>query len=60
MQHKRLGMSEYAERFADNKIDVSVLPYLTDQDLKDIDVPLGHRRKNGLTSLPPLILRADK
>jgi class 3 adenylate cyclase len=50
MQHiedwlKQLGMSEYAERFADNKIDVSVLPYLTDQDLKDIDVPLGHRRK---------------
>src|SRR6516225_981204 len=42
---KQLGMSEYAERFANNKIDVSVLPYLTDQDLKDIDVPLGHRRK---------------
>ena len=42
---KQLGMSEYAGRFADNKIDVSVLPYLTDQDLKDIDVPLGHRRK---------------
>ena len=42
---KQLGMSEYAERLADNKIDVSVLPYLTDQDLKEIDVPLGHRRK---------------
>src|SRR6516162_2120017 len=42
---KQLGMPEYAERFADNKIDASVLPYLTDQDLKDIDVPLGHRRK---------------
>ena len=42
---KQLGMSEYAERFADNKIDLSVLQYLTDQDLKDIDVPLGHRRK---------------
>src|SRR5215472_13643309 len=40
MQHiedwlKHLGMSEYVERFADSKIDVSVLPYLTDQDLKD-------------------------
>jgi class 3 adenylate cyclase len=42
---KQLGLSEYAERFADNKIDVSVLQYLTDQDLRDIDVPLGHRRK---------------
>ena len=40
-----LGMSEYAERFAENKIDVSVLRYLTDQDLKDMGVALGHRRK---------------
>jgi hypothetical protein len=30
----KLGMSEYAERFAENKIDVSVLRHLTDQDLK--------------------------
>ena len=40
-----LGMSEYAARFAENKIDISVLRHLTDQDLKDIGVPLGHRRK---------------
>jgi class 3 adenylate cyclase/predicted ATPase len=40
-----LGMSEYAEPFAESKIDLSVLPHLTDQDLKDIGVPLGHRRK---------------
>jgi class 3 adenylate cyclase len=42
---KMLGMSEYTERFAENKIDISVLRHLTDQDLKDIGVPLGHRRK---------------
>jgi class 3 adenylate cyclase len=42
---KNLGLSEYAERFAENGIDVSVLPHLTDQDLKDMDVLLGHRRK---------------
>ena len=42
---EELGMSEYAERFSENKIDVSVLRHLTDQDLKDIGVPLGHRRK---------------
>ena len=42
---EKLGMSEYAQRFAENKIDLSVLPHLTDQDLKDIGVPLGHRRK---------------
>ena len=42
---KTLGMSEYAERFAENGIDISVLQHLTDQDLKDIGVLLGHRRK---------------
>src|SRR6516165_9718347 len=42
---KKLGMSEYAERFAENRIDVSVLPDLTDQDLKDLGVVLGDRRK---------------
>ena len=40
-----LGLSEYAQRFADNYIDASVLPDLTDQDLADLGVPLGHRRK---------------
>src|SRR5215469_15495277 len=42
---KTLGMSEYAERFAENGIDISVLRHLSDQDLKDIGVLLGHRRK---------------
>jgi class 3 adenylate cyclase/predicted ATPase len=42
---EKLGMSEYGECFAQNKIDLSVLPHLTDQDLKDIGIPLGHRRK---------------
>jgi uncharacterized protein YjiS (DUF1127 family) len=41
----RLGMSEYAERFAENRIDFVVLPDLTDHDLKDIGVVLGDRRK---------------
>ena len=35
---EKLGMSEYAQRFAENRIDVSVLRHLTDQDLKDIGV----------------------
>jgi class 3 adenylate cyclase len=42
---EKLGMPEYAERFVDNKIDSAVLGYLTDQDLKEIGIPLGHRRK---------------
>jgi SAM domain (Sterile alpha motif) len=41
-----LGMSEYAERFADNDIDFAILGDLTDQDLEKIGVTsLGHRRK---------------
>ena len=42
---EKLGMSEYAERFAENDIDISVLRDLTDQDLKELGVSLGHRRK---------------
>ena len=40
-----LGLSEYTERFEANAIDPSVLGELTEQDLKDLDIPLGHRRK---------------
>jgi len=40
-----LGMVEYTERFVENRIDVSVLSDLTDQDLKDLGVVLGDRRK---------------
>src|SRR5215468_9299918 len=42
---EKLALSEYTARFAENGIDISVLRYLTDQDLKDIGVLLGHRRK---------------
>jgi SAM domain (Sterile alpha motif) len=41
----KLGMSEYAQRFAESRIDASVLPDLTDQDLKDLGIVLGDRRK---------------
>src|SRR5256885_9669251 len=40
-----IGLSEYAERFADNAVDLSVLRDLTEQDLRDLGVLLGHRRK---------------
>ena len=39
------GLSEYADRFAENRIDLSVLPDLTDEDLKEIGVFLGDRRR---------------
>ena len=42
---EKLGMSEYAQRFAENRIDFSVLPDLTDQDLEKPGVVLGDRCK---------------
>src|SRR6201987_6403626 len=42
---EKLGMSEYAQRFAENRINFSVLRELTDQDLKELGVVLGDRRK---------------
>jgi class 3 adenylate cyclase len=40
-----IGLSEYAECFVENKIDISVLPDLTDQHLKDLGIALGDRLK---------------
>src|SRR6516165_5757426 len=42
-----LGLSEYADRFAEQRIDFSILPDLTDQDLKEElgVVHLGDRRR---------------
>ena len=42
---EKLGMSEYAQRFVESDIDTSILRDLTDQDLKELGVSLGHRRK---------------
>jgi class 3 adenylate cyclase/predicted ATPase len=58
---EKLGMSEYTQRFAENDIDASVLPHLTDQSLKELGVSLGHRLKilaatkelTGPTPAPP-------
>ena len=57
----KLGLAEYAKCFAENRIDFSVLPDLTDQHLKDLGLPLGDRLKmlrairdlSGATSAPP-------
>src|SRR5690242_10248876 len=42
---KLLGMSEYAQRFAENGIELDLLSELTDQDLKELGVLLGNRRR---------------
>ncbi|MCA6118121.1 AAA family ATPase [Bradyrhizobium sp. WSM 1738] len=42
---EKLGLGQYALRFAENGIDLSVLPELTDQDFDRLGVLIGHRRK---------------
>jgi hypothetical protein len=43
---QKLGLGQYAQRFAENDINFAILPDLTDQDLKEIGVAsLGHRRQ---------------
>ena len=43
---EKIGLGQYAERFAENGIDFEILSDLTDQDLEKIGVTLlGHRRK---------------
>jgi hypothetical protein len=62
---EKLGLGQYAQRFAENDISFSILPDLTDQDLKEIGVSsLGHRRqllraiaildRAAVTSPPPI------
>jgi class 3 adenylate cyclase/tetratricopeptide (TPR) repeat protein len=53
-----IGLSEYAQRFADNAIDLSVVRDLTEQDLKELGVLLGHRRKmlRAIAELDPTAL----
>ena len=36
---EKLGMSEYARCFAENDIDLTILPELTDQDLEKLALP---------------------
>ena len=40
------GLSEYADRFAENRIDLSILPDLTDDDLKELRVITGGSSTN--------------
>jgi class 3 adenylate cyclase/predicted ATPase len=41
----RHGLDRYAHAFAEHNIEYSVLPNLTDDDLTQLGVSLGHRRK---------------
>ncbi|MGY3620342.1 adenylate/guanylate cyclase domain-containing protein [Bradyrhizobium sp. USDA 10063] len=42
---EKLGLGQYAKRFAENGVDVVVLPELKDEDFDRLGVLLGHRRR---------------
>jgi class 3 adenylate cyclase len=41
----KIGLGHHAETFAANDIDLDVLPELNDEDLKELGLSLGHRRR---------------
>ena len=42
---KGLGLERYADTFAANEIDFATLPELTEEDLKELGLPIGPRRR---------------
>lgn len=42
---KSIRMGKYLKLFVEHEIDVDVLTELTDEDLKELDIPLGSRRR---------------
>ncbi|WP_245329323.1 adenylate/guanylate cyclase domain-containing protein [Bradyrhizobium centrolobii] len=56
-----MGLGQYAQRFAQNGIDIGVLPELMDEDFDKLGVLLGHRRKmlRAIAELDPAALIAS-
>ena len=42
---ERLELGQHAQVLAENDVDLDVLPHLSDSDLKELGLSLGHRRK---------------
>jgi class 3 adenylate cyclase len=42
---RNLGLGQYEALFRASEIDADILPELTDVDLKELGVPLGHRKR---------------
>ena len=54
---EELGLGKYADVFAKNEVDASVLPDLTADDLADMAIPVGSRRKilRAIAALAPAV-----
>ena len=58
-----LGLGKYATTFAENEIDLEAARQLTDDDLRELGLPMGPRRKilAGITALPgPAIVSREQ
>ncbi len=42
---EELGLGQYADTFEENAIDLETLPHVSDADLTELGLALGHRRK---------------
>ena len=42
---RTIGLEELADTLAANDIDLGLLPELSDEDLKELGLSLGHRRR---------------
>ena len=40
-----IGLAQYADLLEKNAVDLEVLPELSEQDLSDLGIPLGHRKR---------------
>ena len=55
---ERLGLGQHAQVLAENDVDLDVVAHLSDDDLKELGLSLGHRRKL-LAALPELRTAAE-
>ena len=42
---QQLGLGEYADVFAEQQIDLDILPELSEPDLEKLAIPLGPRKR---------------
>ena len=66
----QLGLGKYVEAFVQNDVDLRALPHVTEADLQELGVSLGHRKiilaainelgQPKLDGLPPNSLHAEK
>ena len=53
---EEIGLAEHAESFAGNDIDFDLLARLSAEDLKELGLSVGHRRRflDAMATKPPL------